>query len=262
MQRFFERHQQRPARAHGAALLAVLTAFALTSCDNPATEPGEPVTVTLSTDAAEVALGETVTLNATVTGSSSGVTWQSSDPDVAQVSATGVVTGFGPGTATVTARSVQDASVSASATITVVFARCSVVQPIALGATVNGTLSTSDCLLFDGTYIDFWSFSLSSAMTVTLSLTSADFDTYLILLSGDRTELFGEDDDGGTGFNSLLTVSLSAGSYTAIANSFGPGEVGAYELSLMMGTPAVRTGEPETGNKTGDKSGATSPGKF
>ncbi len=52
-------------------------------------------------------------------GASNAVTWTSSTPNVASVSATGVVTALALGSATITVRSVLVPSVSASATITV-----------------------------------------------------------------------------------------------------------------------------------------------
>src|SRR5262249_34315340 len=60
------------------------------------------------------------TLMATVTGNANAaVTWSSSDSYIATVSATGVVTSVSGGQVTITATSVGDPSLTASATVTV-----------------------------------------------------------------------------------------------------------------------------------------------
>jgi uncharacterized protein YjdB len=70
-----------------------------------------------------IQVGDTVQLSADATGvvgsPDTSVTWTSSDDSVATVDAAGLVTGVAEGTATITATSVFDTSVSGSATVTV-----------------------------------------------------------------------------------------------------------------------------------------------
>lgn len=84
---------------------------------------GESVTgVTLSPASATVAVGKSVTLSPNVLPSNASnkqVTWTSSDPSVATVSANGVVKGIKPGTATITVRT-ADGGYTAAAAVTVV----------------------------------------------------------------------------------------------------------------------------------------------
>lgn len=91
--------------------------------------------------------------------------------------------------------------------------------------TVQGTLGAAQ----DGSIlIDFYSLSLSSDSTVTITAEGSgagidigngisDLDTYVFVAvdDGDRTadDLLFADDDGGIGFDSLLSVSLLAGDY-------------------------------------------------
>ena len=106
-----------------------------TSSDNPGTNPETPgtnpetptatvtgVTVAVKDNAAaEVKVGETLELTATVTGTNNPaqtVTWSTSDPSVATVNA-GVVTGVKAGTVTITATSTVDTSKKGEKTITV-----------------------------------------------------------------------------------------------------------------------------------------------
>ena len=69
-----------------------------------ATIPATGITVTPET--ASVDVGDTTSLTATLApvGATDTVTWESSDPEVATVSASGVVTGVAAGTATITAK--------------------------------------------------------------------------------------------------------------------------------------------------------------
>ena len=84
-----------------------------------------PVTATL-------VVGETQTLTSTVNGSagvSQAVTWSTSAPTIATVSQQGVVTGVGPGSATIAAASVADPTKSATVSVLVNAARSVTVTP-------------------------------------------------------------------------------------------------------------------------------------
>lgn len=104
-------------------LIAVVFAAmaTLVACGDPAAV-GTVTSVSIDQSDVTVAVGETQTLSATVvtTGNASRVVnWRSDDPDVATVSASGVVTGVAAGTATITATSRTDSSKSDSVTVTV-----------------------------------------------------------------------------------------------------------------------------------------------
>jgi Zn-dependent metalloprotease len=114
---------------------------------------------------------------------------------------------------------------------------------INLGQTANGTLSTTDCLLQDGSHYDAYTFSGVAGQQVAVTM-SADFDSYLLLLAPDGTTL-ATDDDGGGGSNSripaasgLITLPAS-GTYTVLANSFSANATGSYTLNLVGAIPAV-----------------------
>lgn len=85
----------------------------------PSPTPPTGVDVTPTTSTIEVA--DTVQLSAAVAPSSASqaVAWSSSDPLVATVDASGLVTGEGEGVATITATSVADPQLTDSATVTV-----------------------------------------------------------------------------------------------------------------------------------------------
>lgn len=137
---------------------------------------------------------------------------------------------------------------------------CTDTGTLALGATVQGSLDSSDCVDGQGRYREAWSLGLDTAASVQLDLSSASFDAFLILQDADGNEI-ARDDDGGGGTNSRLTASLDAGSYRVVASSFSPGATGDYTLSA--GAPsAASTAAPATGSgmgrlKSGESAGPT-----
>ena len=153
-----------------------------------------PVSATL------VAIGETLQLSPTVkdtkdqTITSATITWQSSNPSVADVSASGLVTARGNGTATITATSGEK---SASVTITVSQASSTVVITpvsstlVAISETVQlrATVRDGNNNIFSDASIS-WSSSNPSVATVnTQGLVTArgSGSTIITATAGDRT---------------------------------------------------------------------------
>lgn len=193
---------------------------------------------------------ETVTLtptlrdanNTVVTGRT--VTWVSTSPNIATVSGTGLVTGVGDGTATITASA--DGK-SASATIRV-FDPCLIsnARSIAVGQTINGSLATLDCKLDDDTFADGHAIQVATTTNVQIDMT-ASFDTYLYLFELSPTgtlALATENDDvdpddpanpnDPVDTNSRITFNLVAGTqYFILANSFDPNVFGNYTLKVV-----------------------------
>jgi Calx-beta domain/Putative binding domain, N-terminal/Bacterial pre-peptidase C-terminal domain len=121
--------------------------------------------------------------------------------------------------------------------------------PIAPGATLNGTLSSGDCTLGDGSFFDEYTFSATAGQQVFVTLSSNDFDTYLFLLKPSETtptQTTFQNDDGGTGgvgpgnTNSRIPAGSGVitlpetGTYSILANSFDPGATGNYSVSLTF----------------------------
>jgi thermolysin len=112
---------------------------------------------------------------------------------------------------------------------------------ITVGQTVNGSLSTSDCV-FTGTTrrVDLYSFSGTAGQQIAVSMSSSVFDTYLYLANSSN-QTVGEDDDGGDGFNSRIPatsgfITLPAtGTYTIYATSYAADSLGTYSLTLSAG---------------------------
>jgi hypothetical protein len=113
-----------------------------------------------------------------------------------------------------------------------------VTQGIPCNTTVAEGLTTDDCRLpLDNSFYDAWTFEGVAGQTVQITLQSTAFDTYLFLLDPNGLELEENDDYPGGGTDSRITLELTdSGTYTIYANSYDPGETGAYNLQLVCST--------------------------
>ena len=112
-------------------------------------------------------------------------------------------------------------------------AQCLVLTPYTFGASTDGALTTGDCTLLDGSFIDYYGTTLAGGWYL-FDMSSAGFATYLVLRGGDRT-VIGVHDDVGHGTNTVLKVLLPPGDYILGANAY-PGSAGAYNLSSASST--------------------------
>ncbi|HBB94855.1 MAG TPA: hypothetical protein DC054_05640, partial [Blastocatellia bacterium] len=118
-------------------------------------------------------------------------------------------------------------------------------QPINIGQTINGALTTSDCFSPfspNSPYADHYTFTGASGQPIAITLSSNTFDTFLYLI-GPNGAVIGSDDDGGGGTNSRILAGSgffilpTDGAYTIEATSSRTNETGNYTLSLTTGTP-------------------------
>lgn len=120
--------------------------------------------------------------------------------------------------------------------------------PIACGNTKSGSLTTDDCVLVDKNYYDGWVFTGTVGQTVTINMSSSNFDTFLILLGTEGIEVADNDDTATT--NSQITYQIrTAGTYRILATSSRPSVTGSYTLSLSCadsGTPNLTPYKPAT----------------
>ena len=109
------------------------------------------------------------------------------------------------------------------------FLNCTTVTTYTLGATVNGTLGTGDCVTPEGPYLDRYQLTLTTARTVTITQTSNDIDSYLYLFDSQGV-IIAENDDSGASFDSRISMSLPAGTYSIGASAYDQFESGSYTL--------------------------------
>ncbi len=100
----------------------------------------------------------------------------------------------------------------------------------AFGTSSSGTLSSSDCQLPDGSFIDYFTTSVPQAGAYVFRQ-SAGFDTYLHLGMPDGTTIGENDDEFETGTNSGIKAILPAGNYLLGPGTFLPGVTGDYTIS-------------------------------
>lgn len=216
--------------------------------------------VSVSPSSTSVSSGGTTPLTATVRDQNNViltgrvVTWTSSNPAIATVSPAGVVSGVTTGgPVTITATSDGQAGV---ATVTVTSGPCDSSTPIAIGQALGGTLTTSDCPLADGSYMDLYRLPITATGRIQFDVASTAFDAYLILFlenpDGSKVAV-GADNNSAGGTDARMTRDVVAGeTYLIGANSLLGGATGAYQVSVQVGqfivggSPAVVTGADDT----------------
>ncbi|MFE4108683.1 tetratricopeptide repeat protein, partial [Almyronema epifaneia] len=103
--------------------------------------------------------------------------------------------------------------------------------------TITGELNSDSAVLeADGSYYAVHSFEGEAGENIAISLSSEDFDAYLIL-QDPRNNTIAQDDDSGGGTNALLIVTLPLrGTYRVVANTYAKGETGRYQLQWKQAT--------------------------
>jgi|GEM_PF-6475262 len=99
---------------------------------------------------------------------------------------------------------------------------------------VNGNWSNSGGRDANHSGNPVYALNVPASGPVTLDLTSA-VDTYLYLKDSNGS-VIGYNDDGGSGYNSKLSMSLNAGSYSVVAATYSGGQSGSFELSVSGGS--------------------------
>lgn len=108
--------------------------------------------------------------------------------------------------------------------------QCTARSTHTFGTTSGGTLSTDDCQLPDGSFVDFHTTSVPQSGAYFFRQ-SAAYDSYLLLTMPDGTTIGENDDDPDTGTNSVVKALLPAGTYVLGPSSFAAGVTGDYSIS-------------------------------
>jgi hypothetical protein len=112
------------------------------------------------------------------------------------------------------------------------------ITPIRPGPAVQGELTEDDAQAEDDSYYDLYVYQGHAGEDVTISLSSQDFDTFLVVgrIVAGEFEALDTNDDGPAGTDSFLRLTLPAdGDYVIRANSLSGGETGAYTLRITRG---------------------------
>ena len=157
----------------------------------------------------------------TVTSGGGTVTGGSATSDASGIATVGSWTlgaGSGANTLSATTGSLPGVTFTACATAT-----------HALGSTSDSQLSSTDCQLSNGSFVDFYTVTIPTSGTYIFSQTSTAFDTYLAFLTS-ASVLIGINDDFGNS-DSRVKIIVPAGSYIIGALSFDPNVTGNYSLA-------------------------------
>jgi hypothetical protein len=195
--------------------------------------PGTPVTelpsVLLSDQKGAPVAGAVVTFTVTAGGGTvTGATATSNASGIATVGAWTLGTAAGENTL-----SAQSGSLPA-----VKFSACATASH-ALGSSLDSQLSSTDCQLSDGSFVDFYTVTIPTGGTYIFNQTSSVFDTYLAFLTSASVLVGINDDYLSTSTDSRLKVIVPPGSYFIGANSYDPGTFGNYSISSAASTAEV-----------------------
>lgn len=98
----------------------------------------------------------------------------------------------------------------------------------------SGVLNDQDNRLTDNSFYDEYAFSATQGNDVTITLTSQDFDTYLLVIDEQGNKLAENDDIAENNSNSSIQLSLPyTGEYRVIVNAYDQTGRGQYQISVQ-----------------------------
>jgi hypothetical protein len=192
--------------------------------------------VSITVNPAMLVIGDSVQLAAVVLDeggvamSGQSVTWSSSNPAVASVRSSGIVSAHAGGATFVRVTSGEQAD---SVEIRVRPGTCaiaSVTGTIDLGHTRNGSHTASDCL-YEGEAADGWRFTLTSPAIVDINLTSVTGLAELILTDSDMNVMAYSAENGSS---AQIGGPLVPGSYVIWTRASPGATLGTYALSAQF----------------------------
>lgn len=197
--------------------------------------------VTLTPVTATIGVGSTQQLTAIARNRRSDpipnipFTFESLQPAIATVDASGLVTAVGPGTATMRA---STGTFTTTSTIVVTLPVCTnatTTATIASTQTINGALAANDCVFTGVGHADGYRFVATEPMTVLFTLTGATIRPKLSLTGITAADVINDSWSNVLGDTVQLVTTLSAGTYTlwVVADT---DDLGPYELKSK---PAV-----------------------
>ena len=139
---------------------------------------------------------------------------------------------------------------------------------IRVGESINGALTDRDSLYPDTSYFKFYQFTAPPGDTITIDLSSDDFDPVLII-RGDDLDNSIINDDGGPGCASRVVRAFpSRGPYRILVNTTNSPkrQTGNFTLSITRGAKPVQEHgnsdchPPQGGGASGGESGVSSGG--
>lgn len=106
---------------------------------------------------------------------------------------------------------------------------------LSLGAVLNGILTYTACQYYDNTFADIYQFAVvDGTKPVNISATSAQFDSFLILMDA-KGNVLSTDDNSAGGLDARLSTLLDPGNYYLVVKpAADPAESGRYQLTIQQ----------------------------
>jgi CHAT domain-containing protein/tetratricopeptide (TPR) repeat protein len=106
---------------------------------------------------------------------------------------------------------------------------------------ITGRLDQNSPTLPDGSHYQEHTFEGRAGDQIAIELSSDEFDAYLILKSPDG-KVIAQNDNGVSGINSTIVITLpTTGVYIILANTYGAGATGSYQLERRVATETDQT---------------------
>ncbi|MBU6405780.1 MAG: caspase family protein [Alphaproteobacteria bacterium] len=111
---------------------------------------------------------------------------------------------------------------------------------------VSGRLAQGDARLRSGEFMDTYRFEGRRGQRATITLTSSEFDPYLMMVQPDGRQIENDDSGDGSLNSQIVQVLPEDGVYEVTVTSYQPGETGGYALTLGFEATGVAVNQQRT----------------
>jgi len=113
------------------------------------------------------------------------------------------------------------------------------VTSLTSGQVATGRLQDGDLTLESGEYKDVYTIEAAAGQVVSVTMRSADFDTYVGLQMPDGSVVENDDWEGSSSTSFVEVTAPESGRYRVIATSYRPGDSGEYTVEAAVGGEAA-----------------------
>lgn len=117
-------------------------------------------------------------------------------------------------------------------------------RELTLNESFDGRLSSNDRRLSSGEFVDLHVFDGEANEPARITMTSPDFDTYLLITTPSGEVIQNDDYDGSTNISQIEMLMPMDGRYRIEATSYAAGETGSYNISISQ-ADAMRPDPPQ-----------------
>ena len=116
---------------------------------------------------------------------------------------------------------------------------CATITPLQFGTNGSGSLTSSDCRLSDGSFIDFYETTVPAAGTYLFTESATTFDTFLALYGATGALIGVNDDIASNNSNSAIKAILPAGAFRLGASSWFANVNGSYTITSAASAAGI-----------------------